>query len=62
MTVDFDDCMQEIQDVATRSELDDTVGTRRVRNPSLAPNVGRAKLGESTWHAPTYGARACQLK
>jgi len=38
MTVDLDDRMREIQDVATRSELDDTAtvgASRRFRNPSL---------------------------
>ena len=34
MSVGFDDRMQEIQNVATMSELDDTVGARRFRNPS----------------------------
>jgi len=48
MSIDFDDRTREIQDVATRSELDDTVGVARFQNPSLAPNVGSAKLGEST--------------
>jgi len=46
VSVDFDDRMREIQNVAA-SEIDDTVGARRFRNPSLAPNVGRAKQGES---------------
>jgi len=35
MSVDFDDRTREIQDIATRSELDDTVGAaRRFRSPS----------------------------
>jgi len=38
MTVDFDDRTREMQDIATRSESDDTLGARRVRNPSLAPS------------------------
>ena len=48
MAVDFDDRSTEIQNVAT-PEIDDTLGASyRFRNPSLAPNVGRAKLGESS--------------
>jgi len=44
MAVDFDDRFREIQNVATRSELDDdTLGASyRFRNPLLAPNVGPA--------------------
>ena len=56
MAVDFDDRSREIQDTAAAMlELGDKVGARRFRNPSLAPNVGRARLGESSLgtHPPT---------
>ena len=38
MAVDFDDRSREMQDIATRSELDDTtatIGASRFRNPSF---------------------------
>jgi len=35
ISIDFDDRTREIQDVATRSELDDTVGAARFGNPSI---------------------------
>jgi len=55
MTVDFDDRAREIHDTVATPKIEDTLGARSSRNPSLAPNVGRAKLGESSLgtHPPT---------
>ena len=47
MTVDFDDRRKEIHDTVATPEMEDTLGARSLRNPSLAPNVGRANIGES---------------
>jgi len=50
MSVDFDDHTREIRDTAAMSEFaDPPIGAaRRFRNPSLAPNVGHANIGESS--------------
>jgi len=44
MSVDFDDRTREIKD--TSMSVEETIGARRFRYPSLAPNVGRASLGD----------------
>jgi len=63
ITVDFDDRTGEIQDIAAMSEFStDTAGARGFQNPSLAPNVGHANIGESPpWHASTHGTGIYQF-
>jgi len=48
MSVDFDDRMREIQDTSTSDVAIAGAYYSSIRNPSLAPNVGRARLGDTT--------------
>jgi len=50
MSVDFDDRARVIQDATaatSSSATDNPIGAWYFRNPSLAPNVGHASLGDS---------------
>ena len=56
MSVEFDDHSREIQNTATSLFVTDTIaGAHLFQNPSLAPNVGHASLGDpaSGMHPPT---------
>jgi len=62
MSVDFDDRMREIQNTATSEFVDDASSAYHpIRNPSLAPNVGHASLGDpaSGTHLPTAQGHTC---